>query len=369
MTQKTINTKHGLVIRGDSEYCPLSLSYDSYWNCLTNCYHCVFRRLNHIWGKELRPTNPEVFQKKLQNGLKNKTPKSKLAWALKHKKTIRIGNKSDPYQLIELKYKVTQKAIKILTKLKWSFVIQTRFTKNMIMLNRAEIIKSKKFCVIMPIVSPGLNKDWEIFERKRTTPPLDRLQHLQELKKSGINIGVNGEPFIPGFHTLTDFEDTMKALKSFGIPSYNTYNLHFNDYVAKKLHEHTPVDIEKIWYMNQDKQWKPILQKLIEIAKKYNINLGCPDFVNTGKDYIEPANTCCGVDVPNPCTFNTHHWKKRVQKSCLHLSDMYSNLLDSSWDGVGDLEKGKQIIKGENPNIYTLKDAGIIYNTKKKKGA
>ena len=97
------NTKHGLSVRGDSLYCPLPISYDSYFNCLTNCYHCYFRRLNHIWGKELKPSNPEALKKKLLNGLKNKNPKSVLARCLSQKKTIRIGNKADPYQKVELK--------------------------------------------------------------------------------------------------------------------------------------------------------------------------------------------------------------------------------------------------------------------------
>lgn len=348
------NTKHGLSVRGDSLYCPLPISYDSYWNCLTNCYNCYFRRLNHVWGKDLRPSNPESLQKKLENGLKNKNPNSILAWCLKNKKTIRIGNKTDPYQKVELKYKITQKALKVFLRLKWSFVIQTKFTENMMILSEKTILLSKAFGTIMPVISPGLEYDWEVFERKKTTPPEQRLKHIQYLKNKEVNVGVNGEPFIPGVHTLKNFKETMKILKSYGIPSYNTYNFHFNDFVAKKLNDHTSVDIEKIWFYNQDAQWKPILQKLISIAKKFNIRLGCPDFVNSEK-HIEKANTCCGVNVPNPCTFNTHTWKQLCQKK----EQTVSSLMDQTWDGSGELEKGKAVMSGTTKDFYTLKDAGI----------
>ena len=348
------NTKHGLTIRSDAVYCPLPISYDSYFNCLTNCYHCYFRRLNHIWGKELKPSNPEALKKKLLNGLKNKNPKSVLARCLSQKKTIRIGNKADPYQKIELKRKVTQKAIKVFAELKWSVVIQTRFTGNMLELNEEDLSGQKELVTLMPVISPGLNKDWELLERKRTTPPEDRLKHITSVKD--VNIGVNGEPFIPGWHTIKDFRNALKLLKKHGIKSYNTYNFHFNDYVAKKLHAHTPLDIEKIWYHNQDEQWKKILVKLLDLAKKYDIKLGCPDFVNSGKDYHEPANTCCGINVPNPCTFNSHNFKIQIQENEGLTSQ---EIFKRTWDGSGDKKKGLEVIRGKSTEFYTLKDAGF----------
>jgi hypothetical protein len=119
---------------------------------------------------------------------------------------------------------------------------------------------------------------------------------------------VNGEPFIPGYHTVDQFEDTLKLLKAYGIKSYNTYNLHLNDFVAKNLHQ-IGIYIEKIWYHNRDEEWRPILRQLIDLAQRYDIILGCPDFVNSGS-YTEQSNTCCGVTVPIPCTFNLMTWKK-----------------------------------------------------------
>lgn len=347
--------KSSVTVRGDGLYCPLPLSIDSYGNCLTDCHHCYFRNLNNIWDDDLKPADLDLLEKKLENGIKNKNPKSILAHLLKQKKTIRLGNKSDPFQEIENKHKVSRRIIRLLTSLDWSFVVQTRFTHNLLPIEKIILgANQEKLITIMPVLSPGLEKDWEILERGKTTPPFDRLRHAEHFINKGIPVGINGEPFIPGYHTVKDFEDTLILLKHHNIPSYNTYNFHFNAFVAKRLHA-IGIDIEKIWHYNQDKEWKKILAKLLTLAKKHNIKLGCPDFVNTGADRIEPTNTCCGVDVPNPCTFNTHHFKKLKQKG---IPD--DIIVKTCYDHSGDYQQGIDIITGKQSNFYTLKDAGLL---------
>jgi DNA repair photolyase len=346
--------KSALTVRGDSVYCPLSFSLDSYWNCLTDCHHCYFRHLNHTWGTDLRPADPEETRKKLINGLKNKNPRSPLAQCLSRKKTIRFGNKTDPFQLAELKYGVSARHLEILTELDWTFVIQTRFTEHLrdcvdTLVEAAE----KDLVTVMPVVSPGLARDWEILERGRTTHPIQRLHDLREMGKMGCKTGVNGEPFIPGWHTVKDFELTLLALKDYGIKSYNTYNFHFNAFVAKRLAA-IDVDIERIWTMNQDKNWKPILRQLLDLGKKHDIKIGCPDFVNTGADHREPANTCCGVDVANPTRFNSHYFKRLKQKG---MDD--EKILSKCWDGSAKREDGEAVLKGKRSGFFTLKEAGL----------
>lgn len=347
--------KSPLSVRGDSVYCPLALSLDSYWNCLTDCNHCYLRFMNRTWGQELRPIDPEELRKKLINGLKNKTPNSPLAHCLSRKKTIRWGNKSDPFQKVERHHQIAPHVFQILESMEWSFVIQTMHT-DVMMDYRKEILQcaKKNLITVMPVISPGLDMDWEILERKRTNKPNQKISHLKWLISKGVPVGVNGEPFIPGFHTEKDFENVIRLLKENGIPSYNTYNLHLNEYVAKKLHG-IGLDIEKIWFMNKDEQWKPILQKLLDIAKKYGIRLGCPDFVNTGPNWKEQANTCCGINVLNPMTYNTHVWKRMVQEG-----KELQFILESTYDGSGDKNQAESIIYGKESSFYTLKDSGVI---------
>jgi DNA repair photolyase len=346
--------KSPLTIRSDNMYCPLPLSIDSYSNCETDCNHCFFRRLNYVWGQDLKEADLDLLKKKLENGLKNNSPKSGLAWAIKNKLTIRIGNKADPFQPIENKRNVTKKIIDLLTELEWSFVIQTRHTTNLLQAKKHVLRAHKRgLVVLMPVISPGLDFDWEILEKGLTTPPEQRLKDMKRFMKKGIQVGVNGEPFIPSVHSFKSFKDTLLLLKKYKINRYNTYHLHFNDYVAKRLHElnNPRIDIEKIWKYNQDGEWRKILRKLMEISDKMNIKLGCPDFVNTGWDRKEPANTCCGIDVPNPSKYNTHYFKSLKQSG---MSD--EGIMEACYNGCNTREVGMSVLNGKSDTQYSLND-------------
>lgn len=304
----------------------------------------------------------DVFRKKLRNGIKNHHPQSPLAYALKRQNTIRWGNKADPFQPIERKHRIAPKVFRELIDLNWSFVIQTKCTDTLKDYEGFLVEAHKKELVtVMPIISPGFDRDWEVFEHELTSHPSNRLQYLKYLKtKYGIPVGVNGEPFIPGYHTIEDFENMMPLLRKYNVTSYNTYNFHFNDFVAKRLAENTDLDLVKIWEGNQDKNWAPIQRQLIEIAKANDIVLGCPDFVNSGPEYYQDCNTCCGINVPKPTTFNAHEWKRQLQKGV--DPDV---ILATTWDGVGDYELGEKVMYGRTKQMYTMADAGMVTESKK----
>jgi DNA repair photolyase len=363
--------KSSLVIRGDSLYCPLAFSLDSYGNCEADCVHCFFRRLNHIWGQDLKPMDVEIFHRTLHNGIGNMNPRSPLAWAIALKKTLRFGNKADPFQEAEREHRVSKEALIILRDLSWPTVIETKFTH--VLIDYFDIlVDMKNHLHIMPIISPGYISDWIVFEYEKTTHPAIRFSFLKEMVKQGFRVGVNGEPFIPGYHTIDQFEDMIKMLKEVGVPSYNVYNLHMNDFVIKRLFE-AKVDIERVWEYNKDENWKPILQRLINIAKRYDIILGCPDFVNAGWEYYERSNTCCGLNVDNPCTWNTVTWKRKIQEEAGEYPHLYvsmtpnfiKDVIEPSWDGVGNFQDGIDLLDGKKKDMFNLDD--IYYEGKEKK--
>lgn len=339
--------KKAISLRGDHYWCPLSLQVDAYWNCLTDCHHCYLRRMNRTWGADLRPADVEQLRKDLTNGLAAKDPKTALGRAIKAKKTIRFGNKVDAYQEADKEYQTARAIVGLLRELDWSFVVQTRFTANVF---RDLDLMDPTRTTIMPVISPGLAWDWENLERSRTTHPVDRIKHCGEFLKAGFNVGVNGEPYIGGYHTPEMFRDTIKQLKAVGVRSYNTYFIHLNDLSLKQMHA-AGLDIEKIWWHAQDAQWKPIQRKLIEISREEGVVLGCPDFVNSGA-YQEPTNTCCGMNVPNPSTFTVIAWKKLWLAGVRDIDD----ILARTWDGVGDLNEAHAILSGKRPDVFNLKD-------------
>ena len=359
---KKIEYKNPIAIRKEHLSCPLALALESYWNCEADCYHCVGRRLNKVWGEEQRVTNPENVKKTLLNALKNKKPKSLIAQALHLKKAFFLGRKADPYQPIENELKITQRLIKILIELKWPVVVCSRYQENMER-DTNLLWKGGKYIHLLTEITPGAEADWELFERKRTTPIEKRLSITRYWQKLGIKVGVRGEPYIPGYHKLSQFRDMLKRLKSYGLNSYNTYNLHINEYTIKRLYG-IGLDIEKIWTLNQDKHWSKTQKRLCRIADEVGITLGCPDFVNVPINWVNTTNTCCGIDVKNALEYNTHNWRNLI----LQKNDPIVALA-LTWEGIGsyeDRKKANAIVLGKSSkDYYTFKDAGLLIKTKK----
>ena len=343
--------KSPLTIRGDSLYCPLSLGLDSYWNCEYDCTYCYCRGLNHTWGLNQRAADPEEVERRLVNGLKNPHPKSSLAWALKGKKTIRFGNKSDPFVPLERKLGVTKAILRILKKMEWSLKLETRSTDY---LNPAYLEEmDPKLCVITASITCGMDRDYQAFESSDLPTPEERLHALQVIAKEGFQVGVVSEPFMNGWHALQDWETFIQALKDHGIRRVNTYHMHLSPFVAKRLAEIPDLDIEAIWMGNEDRRWKPILRQILEINRREGMIFGCPDFVNSG-DYQSSCNTCCGVDVPCPTTFNFIGWKKiGLRCGCVRWEDA-----EATWDGVGDRKAGREIFDGIQRGFYGWRDLG-----------
>jgi DNA repair photolyase len=348
--------KTGLTLRGDHYYCPLALQLSTYWNCEVGCASCYLRRMNRTWGSELRPLDTSVLVNQMVVGDR---ARNSLANAIRARKTVYVGAKTDPYQPAEEKYEATRRALDVLLSHGFSIVVATKFPTRA-KRDYSMFREYRSLVSIMPIISPGWGADWAKLEGGRTERPDSRLEAAVWWAAEGFNVGVNGEPFIPGFHTEDEFRVAVKRIRRAGIRSYNTYNLHFNDWNMKALHA-AGVDVEKINDLNRgrapeldlaDDDWPQILPRLIKIAQDEGIVLGCPDFVNSGA-YTEPSevNTCCGLRVPNPCTMNFITWKRMRAQG---LSD--SAILGNSYDGVGDSEEAAELLKGDVKNLYTLKD-------------
>jgi len=313
------------------------------------------RNLNRIWGEEQRIADPEKVRQKFISASKN-NGKSPLSVALKLKKAIWVGRKSDPYQPIEMELEITRSYIHTFIHFKQQFIICSRYIPNA---DRDEslFIKAKNLLTFLVEITPGMESDWEIFERRRTPCVSDRLEIASKWMRKGVAVGVRGEPFIPGYHTLAQFRNTIRRVKSFGFKSYNTYNLHVNAYTMRRLHD-AGMDIEKIWHYNQDEFWRPIQRDLCRIADEEGIILGCPDFVNTPKGWRSRTNTCCGVDVPGAFTFNTHQWKICLQNGLMSQEE----ILASSWEGIGaeqDKEMARLIMLGKSNDFYTMGDVEL----------
>lgn len=343
--------KNPISVRGDHLTCPLALSLEVYWTCDADCMHCMARRLNKVWGNAQKVTNFSNLEIKLKKALLNKNPKTFLAQALKNKKAFYIGRKADPYQPIEMEIKATRGVLELLQRLDWPAVVCTKYMGNL--QRDFDILFGQKKLVILTEITPGGDSDWEVFEFKKTDAIDTRLRVLRLLKDSGTVVGVRGEPFIAGYHTTEQFRDLLKRIKSHGFDSFNTYMLHMNEHTIKRLYK-AGLDIERIWMFNQDNYWGRIQKRLCQIADSEGVKLGCPDFVNTPPGWKTRTNTCCGVDVENCFTFNTHHWQNLILNNV-----EYEKIIANTWEGIGctdDISKAMVILSGESKEFYTMKD-------------
>ena len=341
--------KSPVSLRGDHYWCPLSLQVDAYWQCV-GCPMCYLRRMNRTWGMAQKVASPETIRKELENGLKNPTPKTPLGRAINAKKTIRFGNKADPYQPIEKVTGVSRQILSVFNALDWSYVVQTKFPSLLAGRDLDMLKDSSGLATVMIELSPGLEWDWEHLEGKLTDPPKVRLDAAAELMRAGVRVAFNGEPFVPGLHTTAQFRDALQAVKSVGVRTYNTYFMHINDYNLKAMYA-AGVDIEAVWRGTQDGTWGPIHRELIEIAKAEGVTLGCPDFL-TSREYIQPTNTCCGMSVPNPSTFTVMEWKRLWLAGVRDIDDIIAR----TWDGVGDLDEARAILSGQRPEVFSITD-------------
>jgi len=331
----------------------LAFGLDTYYNCVYDCAYCCFLGLAHVWGGDNphRTLDVDWFKRKIVNGLKASRPKSPLAWAIRHRKTLRIGNKYDPLPPQEAELGITRQVLEFLRDLGWQVVIQS---KNAALLMQYADLLVDMGAIVMTTITAGGGQDWELLEGRRSPPPGKRLSMLSHLALRGLQTCVVTEPFIPGYHTLSQFESLVTAVKDWGIDRMNVYNLRLNTFVAKRLIE-IGLDVEAIWEANQDENWRALLQDLLAIAEGHGAKIGCPDFANAGR-FLPTTNTCCGVDVDRPCTFNIINWRKiGLERGEVKLSDALA-----TYDGVGDYAEGLALFGGVLPDRWHLGDCGIF---------
>ena len=343
----------GLTIRSDSLYCPLPFGLDTYYGCAFDCVYCSFLGLHYTWGRgEMdRTLDLDWFRKRVLNGVR--TPgRTPLARAIAGRKTIRLGNKYDPLPPQESELRITRDVLQFLFDLGWEVKLES---KNADLIREYAPLLVDGQAIVTTTVTIGLDRDWRELEGCRTPSPTARLSALSELAQAGLQVAVITEPFIPGRHTIDGWRLFLSLLSHHNINRVNTYNLQLTPFNARRLAE-IGVDVVAAHEGGKDPAWRDTLQALLSIGSEMGFHVGCPDFVNAGR--VRPTtNTCCGVDVQNPCTFNFINWRA----TGLDRGEVKPADVVRTWDGVGNLEAGLKTFSGKNgATHYSLADTGIF---------
>jgi len=172
----------------------ISKIYDYVINPYTGCQHACsycysrfmkrFSKHKEPWGEfvDAKINAPEL----LTTEIRKKKPGK--VW---------VSGVCDPYQPLELKYKLTQRCLEILAQHNWPVIIQTR---SPLVLRDINIFKGKEFEVGLTITTAD-EEIRKIFEPH--APPIkDRIKTLQDLHSAGITTYAMIAPILPGAEGL-----------------------------------------------------------------------------------------------------------------------------------------------------------------------
>jgi DNA repair photolyase len=192
---------------------PFRWALNPYRGCTHACEYCYARKYQqHLElgsGDEfssviLVKTNlPEVLSKEV----------TRRTWA---RETVAVGTATDPYQPIEGHYRLTRRAIEVLTASRTPFGITTKGP--MVVRDIEVLVDATRHAGCQVFVSvPSVDETaWAKLE-PGTASPAQRLRAVRQLRDAGIDAGVLMMPLVPGITTLrSSIERTLQAISDAG---------------------------------------------------------------------------------------------------------------------------------------------------------
>jgi len=136
-----------------------------------------------------------------------------------------VSGVCDPYQPVEVTYKLTRRCLEILIQNNWSICIQT---KSPLILRDIDLIKEGKDVEVGLTITTGDEGIRQLFEPK-ATPIDERIRALEQLHSAGIKTYAMVAPLLPGAEKLIDM---LKG--KIGHIIVDKMNYHYSDWVYRK---------------------------------------------------------------------------------------------------------------------------------------
>src|SRR6201988_811322 len=192
---------------------PFSWTLNPYRGCTHGCHYCFARRYHVQFEMNGDDEFASVILVK-RNFVEVLTHElDRPSWVREH---VAFGTATDPYQPIEGHYKLTRRAIPVLTRGRTPFGL---ITKGPMVVRDVDVLQEQTRapgCTIYMSVPTVDDDAWRTLE-PGTAHPLQRLRAVRELSDAGINAGVLMAPIVPGFSSSRDkLERTIKATADHG---------------------------------------------------------------------------------------------------------------------------------------------------------
>lgn len=195
-TQYFKDNSRSVISVNDSADINFDYSFNPYRGCEHGCVYCYARPSHEFLGFssgldfETKIMVKENAPRLLEEELKKKNYKPDI---------IIFSGNTDCYQPVELKLKLTRKALEVC--LKYGNPVGL-ITKNALIQRDIDILKemSKKDLITVTLSITSLDKSLTSKMEPRTSVPLKRLETIQKLAENSIPVGVNIAPIIPGLN-------------------------------------------------------------------------------------------------------------------------------------------------------------------------
>jgi DNA repair photolyase len=192
--------------RESSGRMPFAWTINPYRGCEFGCKYCYARYTHEfmeMWdGKDFerkiyaKVAAPELLRAELRKAKDKGLP-------------IALGTATDPYQPAEKRFEITRRMLEVFAEFEGlEFSITT---KSVLILSDLELLRRvssrHRFSVHMTVTTT--NERLARLLEPKAPPPGRRLEAVKQLSESGINVGVNAMPILPG---LNDSDDCLDAL-------------------------------------------------------------------------------------------------------------------------------------------------------------
>ena len=246
-----------------------------YIGCRFGCKYCYASFMGRFVGKKVADWGEYVYPKINAPQLLTKEIERKLPDKGKGKE-IFFSSVTDPYQGLEVKYRLTRQCLEVLAD--WGFAgTLSILTKSNLVTRDIDILKRFRNAIVGLTVTSADDGISRYFE-KYAPAVTDRFEALKKLNQAGIKTYAFIGPLLPHFVAdETGLEKVFQKLVEAGTKDIYVEHLNLSGYIRGRLMDEmkgTDKDIVAKFYSSQSKAYREDLEKLVKkLVEKYKMNL------------------------------------------------------------------------------------------------
>ena len=287
MEVKEVQAKHILVKCGIPG---IDFVINPYTGCSFACKYCYASFMGRFVGKQITDWGDYVYAKVNAPALLIKDIKR-----LKNKgagKEIFISSVTDPYQGLEVKYKLTRRCLEVLADFRFEGVVSI-LTKSDLVTRDIDVFKKLKKVLVGLTITSTDDSISRYFE-KYAPSVSQRFKALKELNKSGFETYAFIGPLLPHLVARPAELDCLFAkLKQTGTRNIFIEHLNLSTYIKTRLTEEMKGQEDSLlkeFYSSQSKEYRAKLEEIIKsLVKKYDMHL-LMDMVIFHKEFQKKAS-------------------------------------------------------------------------------